>query len=136
VQIFKDSTRKQRSLDCKNSSLNREGNDVKGPHASAHKWGIMLEATGEEAGAKLGRNGPRPASPFRARFGTPFDLPTIQTIYTPSPRATWEFIHNSPLRSREEKDTILERRGSRWLTRAPLAGVGTLHGRPRRNSRS
>jgi hypothetical protein len=30
-------TRKQQSLDSKDSSLNREGNDVKGPHASAHK---------------------------------------------------------------------------------------------------
>jgi hypothetical protein len=28
---------KQRSLHNKDSSLNREGNDVKGPHASAHK---------------------------------------------------------------------------------------------------
>jgi hypothetical protein len=37
VQILRDSTRKLRSLDSKDSSLNREGNDVKGPHASAHK---------------------------------------------------------------------------------------------------
>jgi hypothetical protein len=37
VQVFKDSTRKQRSLQSKDSSLNREGNDVKGPHASVHK---------------------------------------------------------------------------------------------------
>jgi hypothetical protein len=50
VQIFKDSTRKQQSLDDKNSSLNREGNDVKGPHANAHKWGIAREATGRKSG--------------------------------------------------------------------------------------
>jgi hypothetical protein len=45
VQVFRDSTKKQRSLDCKHSSLNREGNDVKGPHASAHKWGIARPLT-------------------------------------------------------------------------------------------
>jgi hypothetical protein len=45
---------KKRSLDGKHSSLDREGNDVKGPHASAHKLGITQEASGEEAGAELG----------------------------------------------------------------------------------
>jgi hypothetical protein len=40
-------------------SLNREGNNVKGPHASAHKYGIAREATGEETGAEPGQNGPR-----------------------------------------------------------------------------
>jgi hypothetical protein len=37
VQVFWYSNRKQQSLYSKDSSLNREGNDVKGPHASAHK---------------------------------------------------------------------------------------------------
>jgi hypothetical protein len=50
VQIFRDSTRKQQSLDGKNSSLNCEENDVKGSHASAHKWGITCEATGRKPG--------------------------------------------------------------------------------------
>jgi hypothetical protein len=45
-------------------------------------------------------------------------------------------IHHPPPRSREEKDTIPERRGLRWLTRVPLAGVGTMHGRLLRSSRS
>jgi hypothetical protein len=37
VQVFKDSTKQQRSLDSKDLGLNCEGNDIKGPHASAHK---------------------------------------------------------------------------------------------------
>jgi hypothetical protein len=78
MQVFRDSTRKQRSLDSKDSSLNREGNDVKGPHASAHKQGIMREATGEETGAEPGRNGPgiaglgRPTQPTPGRVRIPF----------------------------------------------------------------
>jgi hypothetical protein len=57
MQVFRDLTRKQRSLHSKDSSLNREGNDVKGPQASAHKQVITREATGEETGAEPGRNG-------------------------------------------------------------------------------
>jgi hypothetical protein len=86
VRIFRDSNRKQRSLDSKDSRLNREGNDVKGPHASAQKSGIAREATREETGAETGPGRPawanRP-SPFQARSDTPFDLATIQTIYSP-----------------------------------------------------
>jgi hypothetical protein len=35
-------------------ALTAKENNVKKPHASAHKWGITREATGEEAGAELG----------------------------------------------------------------------------------
>jgi hypothetical protein len=34
-----------------------------------------------------------------------------------------KYIRHPPLRSREGRDTVLERRGSRWLTRVPLADV-------------
>jgi hypothetical protein len=40
-------------------------------------------------------------------------------------RATQEAIHHLPPRSREERDIVPERRGSRWLTRVSLADVGT-----------
>jgi hypothetical protein len=75
-------------------------------------------------------------SPFRARFGTPFDLAANRTIYSPLSKSQKRFICHPPPRSREGRDTVPERRGSRWLTRVPLADVGTLHGRPRRSSQS
>jgi hypothetical protein len=39
-------------------------------------------------------------------------------------RGTKKFICHPPPRSREGRDTLPERRGSRWLTRVPLDDVG------------
>jgi hypothetical protein len=95
------------------------------------KSGPNWTETGSGRSAQAGR-----PSPLRARFNAPFDLAAIRTIYSPLPRATKKDIRHLPPRSREEKDTIPERRGSRWLTRVPLVGVGTLHQRPRQSSKS
>jgi hypothetical protein len=75
-------------------------------------------------------------SPFLARFDTPFDLAASRAVYSPLAESHKKDIRHPLPRSREKKDTVPERRGSRWSTRVPLAGVGTLHGRPRRSSMS
>jgi hypothetical protein len=100
MQIFRDATKKQRSLDGKHSSLNREGNHVKGPHASAHQWGITREASGRKPRPNWAEMGPGQSaqagwpSPFRAGFGALFDLAALQTIYSP-PAKSHEEIHSS-----------------------------------------
>jgi hypothetical protein len=98
VQIFRDSTRKQWHLDGKHWGLNHKGNDVKGPHANAQKWRITQEATGrkpnwDEMGPGRSVQAGQP-SPFRARFCAPFELATIQTIYSP-PTKSDTSIHSS-----------------------------------------
>jgi hypothetical protein len=123
VQIFRDSTRKQRSLDGKHSSLNREGNDIKGPHASAHKWGVTREATRRKQGANWAEMGPgrsaqasRP-SPFRAQFGTPFDLAALQTIYSPPAKSHREIHSSFVAEERRREGTPFQRGEGRdgWL---------------------
>jgi hypothetical protein len=52
MQVFKDSTWKQRSLHNKDSSLNREGNDVKG-HMQVH---TNKESREKQPGRKPGLN--------------------------------------------------------------------------------
>jgi hypothetical protein len=52
-------------LHSKDSSLNREGNDVKGPHESAHKLGIVQEETGEEHGPEPALKGAWAGRPSR-----------------------------------------------------------------------
>jgi hypothetical protein len=54
----------------------------------------------------------RPARPISGPIRAPFDLAASRTIYSPWPRATHQLIRHSPPRSREERDTIPERRGS------------------------
>jgi hypothetical protein len=81
VQVFRDSTRKQRSLHSKDSSLNHEGNDVKG-HMQVH---TNKESCKKQPGRKPGRTRPKWASadrpsPLRAWFGTPF-CPRCLFIY-------------------------------------------------------
>jgi hypothetical protein len=142
MQIFRDSTRNRRSLDSKIQALT-----VKEMTSKAH----MQVHTNKESREKQSGKKPRPnraemglgrpawadrPSPFRARFGAPFDLAASRAIYSPWPRATKIYIRHPPPRSKEGRDTVPERRGSRWLTRVPLADMGTLHGRPRRSSRS
>jgi hypothetical protein len=80
MQFFRDSTRKWRSLDSKDSSLNREGNNVKGPHASHTNKGSREKQPGRKPRSNRDEMGlGRPAwadrpSALRARFGTPFSL--------------------------------------------------------------
>jgi hypothetical protein len=140
MQIFRDSTRKWQSLDSKDSSLNHEETTSKA-HVQVH---TKKESREKQPRSKPGPNRAetgvgRPAwanrpSPFLARFDAPFDLAAIRTIIAPSPGATEKFFRHPPPRSKEGRDTVQERRGSRWLTRVPLADVGTLHGRPGRSS--
>jgi hypothetical protein len=78
-------------------------------------------------GGSRGRTGPGWAqagqpSPFRALFTTPFDLDDPRVFIVLVRRATHHTICHSPLRSREERDTIPD--------------VGTLQGRPRQSSQS
>jgi hypothetical protein len=131
MQIFRDSTRKRRSLDSKIQGLT-----VKETTSKAH----MQVHTNKESREKQPEKKPGPnrayrPSPFRAGFGTPIDLAASRAIYSPLAESHKKIRH-SPPRRREEKDTIPERRGSIWLIRVPLVGVGTLHGRPCRSSRS
>jgi hypothetical protein len=86
MQVFRDSTRKQQSLHGKDSSLNREGNDVKG-HMQMHTSKESLEKqprsetgpnrakTGLSRSAQAGR-----PSLIRARFVFPF-CPRCLSIY-------------------------------------------------------
>jgi hypothetical protein len=81
MQIFRDSTRKRRSLDSKIQALT-----VKETTSKAH----MQVHTNKESRKKqrLGKKpGPNRAwadrpSPFRARFGASFDLAALRTIYS------------------------------------------------------
>jgi hypothetical protein len=142
MQIFRDSTMKQRSLDSKMQALTMKETTSKA-HMQVH---TNKESHEKQLGKKPGPNRAetslgRPAwadqpSPFRARFGAPFDLAVSRAIYSPLAESHEKDIRHPPPRSREEKDTIPERRGSRRLTRVPLVGMGTLHGRPCRSSRS
>jgi hypothetical protein len=57
--------------------------------------------------AQAGRPGP-----FQGPVASSFDLAAIRAIYSPGSRATHRSIRHRPPRSREERDTISERRGS------------------------
>jgi hypothetical protein len=86
MQVFRDSTRKQRSLHSKDSSLNREGNASKA-HMQVH---TNKGSRGKQLGRKPGPNRAelglgRPAwadrpSPLWARFASPF-CPRCLSIY-------------------------------------------------------
>jgi hypothetical protein len=58
---------------------------------------------------------------------TPYDLVAIRTIYSPEAKSHDESICHPPPRSREERDTVPERRGSRWLTRVLPYGRPWAH---------
>jgi hypothetical protein len=75
-----------------------------------------FEKTREELGGNRGRTGLKRAqtdrpSPFRARFGAPFDLDAIRTIYSPLAKSHTS-IHSSfaAEEQRSLRDTISERR--------------------------
>jgi hypothetical protein len=54
----------------------------------------------------------RPAQPTSRPSWPPFDLAAIQVFIAPRPGATHQPIRHPLPRTREERDTILERRGS------------------------
>jgi hypothetical protein len=142
MQIFSDSTMKRRSLDSKIQALTVKEIMSK-DHMQVH---TNKESRKKQPGRNRGRIGPKwarasqPGPTGAAHSGhglvPPLTLPPLRLFIAPRLRATKKYIRHPPPRSREERDTVPERRGSRWLTRVPLAGVGTLHGRPRRSSRS
>jgi hypothetical protein len=114
MQIFRDSTRKQRSLDSKIQALT-----VKETTSKAH----MQVHTNKESREKQAwkKPGPKRArddrpSPFWARFDAPFDLAAIWTIYSPLAESH-EKIHSSSTadeqrreehRSREERVEMVD----------------------------
>jgi hypothetical protein len=129
MQIFRDSTRKRRSLDSKIQALtakettskahmqvhtNKESREKQAWRKSVPNWAET--GLGQPAWAD------RP-SPFQTRFGAPFDLAASRAIYAPLVESHGGIHSSSAAKEQKEKDTILERRGSRWLTRAPLAGI-------------
>jgi hypothetical protein len=103
---------------------------------------MQVHTNKESREKQLGKKpGPKRAwadrlSPSRARFDAPFDLAASRAIYSPLAESHNEIHSSSTAEEQRREDTIPVRRGSRWLTRIPLARVGTLHGKPRRSSRS
>ena len=96
---------------------NRGETDAKSPHVGSGKFQKTREATGRKPGPNWAETGPgrsaqagRP-SPFRARFGAPFDLAAIRTIYS-APAKSHASIHSSSAaeEQRSQMDTISERR--------------------------
>jgi hypothetical protein len=79
--------------------------------------GKDLKDSGTDATRRRQATGPgwaqggRP-DPFQGPVASPFDLAAIRAIYSPGSRATHGSVHHRPPRSREERDTIPERRGS------------------------
>jgi hypothetical protein len=118
-----DPVRKCRILrDKELHPISRETDD-KGPHA--------------EGGRGLGRNGPRPVGPahFRAQ-SAPFDLGASRAIYSPLTESHASIHSSSAAEEQRREGHRSEEEMVEWLTRVPLADVGTLHGRPRLSSRS
>jgi hypothetical protein len=100
VQIFRESTRKQRSFDSKDSSLT-----AKETKSKAHRQVHTIKELGEkQPGRKPGPNSAKTSrgrlaqadrpSPFRALFGAPFDLAALRTIYR-APAKSHREIHSS-----------------------------------------
>jgi hypothetical protein len=112
-----DLVRKVSNLAGQEASSNSDRNWRQGPHAEGGRIKKTRELTPGQGGRRLGRNGPRPAGsdrpaqPISEPSRPPFDL-VAGLFIDPRPRATHQFIRHRPPRSREERDTILERRGS------------------------
>jgi hypothetical protein len=85
---------------------NRGETDAKGPDAEGGKFQKSQERDREEARAEVGRSGPRRSDqPILGPIRHPFDLADPRAIYSPLPRATDQFIHHPPPRSREARGT-------------------------------
>jgi hypothetical protein len=100
MQIFRDSTVKRRSLDSKIQALTVKETTSKA-HMQVH---INKESRKKQPGKKSGPNRAEPGlgrpawadwpSPFRARFGAPFDLAASRAIYSTRAKSHEE-IHSS-----------------------------------------
>jgi hypothetical protein len=109
MQIFRDSTRKQRSLDSKIQALTVKKTTSKA-HMQVH---TNKESREKQPGKKLGPNRAktglgRPAwadrpNPFRARFGAPFDLAASRAIYSPLVESHAE-IHSSSAAEEQRRE--------------------------------
>jgi hypothetical protein len=101
MHIFRDSTRKQQSLDSKIQALT-----VKETTSKAY----MQVHTNKESHEKQPRTKPglnrawasRP-SPFRARFGAPFDLAASRAIYSPLAERHTE-LHSSSAAEEQRRE--------------------------------
>jgi hypothetical protein len=124
MQIFKDSTRKWRSLDSKIQAL-----PVKEMTSKAHmQVHTNKESCEKQPGRKPGPNRAetglgRPTQPFRARFDAPFDLAVSRAIYSPLAESHAK-IHSSSAATRPRIRSILDREGS---TRGLHLLRGILH---------
>jgi hypothetical protein len=125
MQIFRDSTRKRQSLDSKIQSLT-----VKETTSKAHmQVRTNKESCEKQAWKKSGLKwvwADRP-SPFRAWFDASFDLAASRAIYSPLIESHEEIHLSSAAEEQRREGHRSGRRGSRWLTRVPLADMGTLH---------
>jgi hypothetical protein len=107
-----DLVRKVSNLAGQVASSNSERNWWQGPTCRRGKY---LEDSGTDTRQSRQLAGPKWAqvgqpSPFRGPVSPPFDL--VGLFIAPRPRVTHQLIRHRPLRSREERDTISERRGS------------------------
>jgi hypothetical protein len=113
MQIFRDSTRKRRSLDSKIQSLTVKEMTSKA-HMQVH---ISRESREKQPGTNRAETGlGRPAwaerpSPFRARFDAPFDLVASCAIYSPLAESHVK-IHSSSAATRPRTRCKLDREGS------------------------
>jgi hypothetical protein len=109
MQIFRDSTRKRRSLDSKTKILTAKETMSK-VHMQVH---TNKESREKQAWRKLGPDWAetglgRPAwadwpSPLRARFDTPFDLAVSQAIYSSLAESHKE-IHSSSAAEEQRRE--------------------------------
>jgi hypothetical protein len=77
----------------------------------------------------------RPAQPTSRPSRPPFDLDTIQVIYSPEARCHAS-IHSPSAAEEQRKEGHHLRKERVELVDYSLAGVGTLQGRPRQSFRS
>jgi hypothetical protein len=113
IKNFEDPVRKLLNLAGQGAPSNPSRNWWQGPTCRSGK---SLDDSGTNTEQKSPRAGPKWAqavrpSPFRAP-GPPLTKPPFRLFIAPRPGATHQLIHHRLLRSREERDTILERRGS------------------------
>jgi hypothetical protein len=112
MQIFRDSTRKRRSMDSKIQALTVKETTSKA-HMQVH---TSRESREKQQGENWGRTGPKRAwadqpSPFRARFDAPFDLVASRAIYSPLAESHAK-IHSSSAATKPRTRSRLDHEGS------------------------
>jgi hypothetical protein len=96
---------RRRSLDSKIQALTMKEMTSKA-HMQVHTNKESREANGEETGAEPGLGWPTWAdrsSPFRARFGAPFDLAASRAIYSPLAKSHAK-IHSSSTAEEQRRE--------------------------------